>query len=211
MKTQYAPTDKRGQQKLEIALTLIPNTPPLPVGAFSLIAADPAVELPSPGDPTKTHRGRCPYPSMTDEEIMAMPVSSIAAPDSYLLLWTTNNHLPLAFKVMESWGFDYKAIHTWLKVTKDLSRIRFGVGHYGRNATEHVLIGRKGKAKTFTALGLTNIPTAFQAPLGQHSQKPEEFYQMADRLGDALGGQRIELFARCPRPGWESWGAEAKQ
>ena len=33
---------------------------------------------------------------------------------------------------------------------------------------------------------------------------------MADRLGDALGGQRIELFARCPRPGWESWGAEAE-
>ena len=139
-----------------------------------------------------------------------MPVSSIAAPDSYLLLWTTNNHLPLAFRVMESWGFEYKAMHTWVKVTRDRSKIRYGIGHYGRNATEHFLIGRKGKAKTFTALGLTDIPTAFQAPLGQHSQKPEEFYQTADRLGNALGGQRIELFSRCPRSGWESWGAEAK-
>lgn len=65
-------------------------------------------------------------------------------------------------------------------------------------------MGRKGKAKTFTALGLTNVPTAFQSPLSKHSQKPEEFYKMADCLGDALGGQRIELFARCPRLDWES-------
>ncbi|KAI9129549.1 MT-A70 family methyltransferase [Acaryochloris sp. CCMEE 5410] len=209
MKTMYAPTDKRGQQKLAITLNLVPNTPPLPVGAFSLIVADPPW-LYHLRESEKKHRGRCPYPAMTDEEILAMPVSSIAAPDSYLLLWTTNNHLPVAFRVMEAWGFEYKAIHTWVKTTLDRSKIRFGVGHYGRNATEHVLIGRKGKAKTFMALGLTNIPTAFQAPLGQHSQKPEEFYQMADRLGDALGGQRIELFARCPRPGWESWGAEVE-
>ena len=42
MKTKYASTDKRGQQKLAIALNLVPNTPPLPVGAFSLIVADPS-------------------------------------------------------------------------------------------------------------------------------------------------------------------------
>lgn len=105
MKTKYAPTDKLGQQKLAITLNLIPNTPPLPVGAFSLIAADPPWSY-HLRESDKTHRGRCPYPSMTDEEIMAMPVSSIAAPDSYLLLWTTNNHLPLAFRVMESWRFE---------------------------------------------------------------------------------------------------------
>ncbi|NJM66905.1 MAG: hypothetical protein HC851_15175 [Acaryochloris sp. RU_4_1] len=58
------------------------------------------------------------------------------------------------------------------------------------------------------------MPTAFHAPIGFHSQKPEVFYEMADRLGDAIGGQRVELFARCDgqrptgghRPGWVSWG-----
>lgn len=204
----YAPTDKRGQQKLAITLNLVPNTPPLPVGAFSLIAADPAW-IYRLRETEQTHRGRCPYPSMTDEEILKLPVCSIAAPDSYLLLWTTNNHLPLAFRVMEAWGFDYKAIHTWVKTTLDGTKIRFGLGHYGRNCTEHFLVGRRGKAKSFTSLGLTDIPTAFMAPVGKHSQKPEKFYKMADRLGDALGGQRIELFSRCPRPGWENWGAEA--
>jgi N6-adenosine-specific RNA methylase IME4 len=137
-----------------------------------------------------------------------MPVSAIASADSYLLLWTTNNHLPLAFEVMHSWGFEYKALHTWVKTTKEGDKIRYGVGHYGRNCTEHFLVGRRGSAPTFTKLGLSNIPTAFQAPFGKHSEKPEAFYKMAERLGAALGGQRIELFSRCARPGWESWGAE---
>jgi N6-adenosine-specific RNA methylase IME4 len=203
----YAPTDDRGQQKLAIALELIPNTSPLPVGAFSLIVADPPWSY-RLRETDQTHRGRCPYPSMLDTEIMMLPVSAIAADSAYLLLWTTNHHLRLAFDVVEAWGFEYKALHTWVKTTKDGSKIRYGVGHYGRNCTEHVLVGRKGNAPTFTALGLTNVPTAFLAQVGKHSDKPEEFYERADRLGDALGCQRIELFARSPRSGWERWGAE---
>ena len=209
----YTPTDKRGQQKLEIALNLIPNTPALPVGAFSLIVADPPWSY-HLRESDKTHRGRCPYPSMSDEEIMAMPVSSIAAPDSYLLLWTTNNHLPLAFRVMASWGFDYKAIHTWLKVTRKTgARLGMGLGTMAGTATEQILSRSQGhRPHLYQALGLTNVPNRIPgSPVGNHSQKPEEFYEMADRLGNALGGQRIELFSRCPRSGWESWGAEAEK
>jgi N6-adenosine-specific RNA methylase IME4 len=205
----YQPTDQRGQQKLAIALHLIPNTPPLPIDAFSLIVADPPWSY-HLRETDQTHRGRCPYPAMPDEEILSMPVSEIAAPDSYLLLWTTNHHLRLAFDVIDAWGFEYKSIHTWVKTTKDGSKIRFGIGHYGRNCTEHVLVGRRGKAPSFTAMALTNIPTAFLAPVGKHSEKPKEFYVMADRLGNALEGQRIELFTRSPRPGWQGWGAEVE-
>ncbi len=69
MKTKYVPTDKRGRQKLAIALNLIPNTPPLPADAFSLIVADPPWQY-NLRESDKTYRGRCPYPSMTDEEIL---------------------------------------------------------------------------------------------------------------------------------------------
>ena len=203
----YAKTDARGQQKLEIALSLVPNTPALPVGEYSLIVADPAWSY-HLRETDETHRGRCPYPAMTDDEIKAMPVQAIAAQDAYLLLWTTNNHLPLAFEVAEAWGFEYKALHTWVKTTIAEDKIRFGIGHYGRNCTEHVLVCRKGNAPSFTALGLTDVPTAFHAPPKAHSEKPENFYAMAERLGGALGGSKLELFARCDRPGWVSWGAE---
>jgi N6-adenosine-specific RNA methylase IME4 len=52
-------------------------------------------------------------------------------------------------------------------------------------------------------------PTAFHSPPKAHSEQPEEFYTIADRLGDTLGGPKLELFARQARPGWVGWGAEA--
>lgn len=203
----YATTDRRGQQKLAIAQQLLPNTPPLPMGEYSLIVADPPWSY-HLRESDQTHRNRTPYPTMTDDDILAMPVGAIAAEDAYLLMWVTNNHLELGFQVVKAWGFEFKSLHTWVKVTKDRSKIRYGIGHYGRNATEHFIVARRGKAKTWTALGLTDIPTAFHAPIGEHSEKPEEFFTVADRLGDAIGGSRIELFARSPRDDWESWGAE---
>jgi N6-adenosine-specific RNA methylase IME4 len=147
---------------------------------------------------------------MTDEQILALPIGEIAAQDAYCLLWVTNNHLPLGFRCLESWGFEYKSIFTWVKVSKDGSQVRIGIGHYGRNCTEHFLVGTRGKPKSFNRLGLTNIPNVIQAPRTDHSRKPEEFFVLANRLGDALSGSRIELFARNRRDGWDCWGAEVE-
>ena len=203
----YDSLDARGQQKLAIALELLPNTPPLPIGEFSLIVADPPWSF-HLRESDASHRGRCPYPSMSIDQIKALPIEAIAAEQAYLLLWTTNNHLPLAFDVVTAWGFQYKTLHTWVKTTLAGDKIRFGIGHYGRNCTEHFLVASRGNAPSWTSLALTNIPTAFLAPVGDHSQKPDAFYQIAKRLGAALGGQPLELFARQRRPGWTAWGAE---
>lgn len=206
----YQRSDQRGQQKLGIALELLPQTPPLPVGEYSLIVADPPWRYHlRESDPT--HRGRCPYPSMSGDEIKAMPVGAIAAEQSYLLLWTTNQHLSEAFAVAAAWGFNYKALHTWVKTTKDTSKVRYGIGHYGRNCTEHFLVCSRDRTPSWTALGLTDVPTAMLGPVGGHSAKPEAFYQLAERLGAALGQSKLELFARQKRPGWEGWGAELKE
>lgn len=207
MTIAYQPTDKRGQLKLDIATQLIPNTPALPTGNYSLIACDPPWQY-SLRETDATHRGRTPYPNMTDADILNLEVGAIASSNSYLLLWTTNNHLPLAFKCLESWGFTYKGIHSWVKVTA-AGNPHIGVGHYGRNCTEHFLVATKGKPGSFTKLGLTNVPNALMARRGKHSAKPEEFYQLCDRLFEVLGGSRVELFARSQREGWDVWGAEA--
>jgi N6-adenosine-specific RNA methylase IME4 len=60
-------------------------------------------------------------------------------------------------------------------------------------------------------LGLTDIPNVILAPRTEHSRKPEEFFVIANRLGDVLGGSRIELFARQLRQGWDAWGAEVEE
>jgi N6-adenosine-specific RNA methylase IME4 len=156
---------------------------------------------------------------MTDEEIMKMPIGAIASADSYVLLWVTNNHQFLGFKCLEKWGFTPRSTFTWEKVTKD-GRPHAGIGHYGRSCTEHFLVGTKGNPGTMTALGLTNIVNVIPAPRLKHSQKPEEFWTIADRLAEKLENcerlgklsqpSRIELFARQRRPNWDCWGAEAE-
>jgi len=207
----YAPTDTRGQLKLSITATLLPGLPPLPSGEYSIISIDPPWQF-NLRETDETHRGRTPYPNLTDEHILKMPVGAIASDDAYLFLWVTNQHLPLGFQCIESWGFKYKQIYTWLKTTKasteDDPKIRIGTGHYGRNCTEHFLIATKGKPKTFMSLGIRDVPNAILSPRKEHSRKPEEFYHLCDLLSGVFGGSKIDLFARQRRPGWEVWGAE---
>lgn len=194
---KYATNDKIGQLKLSISFN-IPGLPPIPVNNYQLIVADPPWQY-QLRETDRTHRGRCPYPAMSDQEILALPVGAIAHQNSYLLLWVTNNHLSLGFQCLESWGFAHKSIFTWVKTTKasteDDPKMNIGIGYYGRNCTEH---------------GLTNIPNVIFAPRSRHSEKPQAFWNVAEKLAEKLGGSKIELFARSKRNGWESWGAEAE-
>ena len=45
------------------------------------------------------------YPTMSIEEICALPVSELAAKDSTLFLWATFPQLNEAFRVIDAWGF----------------------------------------------------------------------------------------------------------
>lgn len=100
--------------------------PGLPAGPFQVIVADP---------PWRYESGNSlPYPTMDIEEIKAMRVCDIADEDAILWLWTTNAHLRAAFDVVEAWGFQYRALLTWVKD-------RMGTGEWLRGQTEHCLLG----------------------------------------------------------------------
>ena len=47
------------------------------------------------------------YPTMSMDEICALPVADLAAKDSALFLWATFPQLNEAFRVIEAWGFHY--------------------------------------------------------------------------------------------------------
>ena len=217
---KYNSTDTRGQFKLRFEQQLLPNTPPLPIGAFSLIYADFPVRY-NLRESDETHRGRTPYPTMSDEEILKFPLGTLAAESAYLLCWATKDHLHLMFHCFETWGFKYVNLIPWLKTTIQGDKPRIGIGHYGRNCFEPLLVGIKGNPGSFTSLGLTNIPGVFLeqeeaaifAPRTDHSTKPESSYLLAERLHQAMLakgilGEKIELFARRQRPDWTCWGAE---
>lgn len=214
--TNYRNHDDRGQTKLALAAQVV-GMPPLPTHTpYGLIVADPPWQY-NLRESDETHRGRTPYPNMDDAAILDFPMWQLASDRAcYLLLWVTNNHLPLGFECLKRWGFEYKAIHHWIKTTKDADlesdrpKTRMGLGHWGRNCSESFLVGVKGEARSFSSVGLTNVPNVFYAPVGEHSRKPDQFWAIANRLKGALNEPpAIELFAREPRDRWDSWGLEA--
>jgi N6-adenosine-specific RNA methylase IME4 len=134
------------------------------------------------------------YGLMSVERIKAMPVQDLVEDDAHCWLWVTNAALRYGYEVLEAWGFTPRSVFTWIKP-------RFNLGVYLRNATEHVLLGTKGKAPVrFNAQ-----PTWGYFPLQEHSHKPEEQYAIIERVSH---GPYLELFARRKQPGWDAWGDE---
>jgi N6-adenosine-specific RNA methylase IME4 len=169
---------------------------PLPEGPFRVLVADPPWAYEKRKD-DGTHRAALTYPSMTTDEICALPVMGMAHDDAVLWLWTTNAFMRDAFRVLDAWGFGEKTILTWIKD-------RMGTGDWLRGQTEHCILAVRGKP----VLNLTNQTTALRAPLREHSRKPDEFYELVESL---CPGSKCELFAREAREGWTVWGAETEK
>ena len=56
------------------------------------------------------------YPSLGFDELCALPVADLAAPDSALFLWATFPQLPEALRLIDAWGLRYKSVaFVWLK------------------------------------------------------------------------------------------------
>lgn len=77
------------------------------------------------------------------------------------------------------------------------------VGPSEPDGWEHVLFGVKGRLPIAPAIRESNH---FAAPRTRHSEKPDRFYEMVERVSP---GPYLELFARRRRYGWDVWGNEA--
>ena len=91
-----------------------------PLGRYCTIVADPP--WPETGAGVKGGRRGADrhYPLMSVKDILAMgpQVKALRGEEGcHLYLWVTNNFLPAGLQVMEAWGFTYKTIVTWAKVS----------------------------------------------------------------------------------------------
>jgi len=150
------------------------------------------------------HRGSVavkplPYPSMSIEEIEALPIADLAARDCRIFLWTTNRYLPAAFDVLRSWGFEYRQALVWHKTDANLP------AHVAPNSAEFVLVGVRGKPERCGVMPSAVLAIGIGGRVG-HSTKPEAFLDWFERVSP---GPYLELFARRNRLGWDTWGNEA--
>ena len=185
-----------------------------PTTKYRTIVADPPWRYRNDrGMPTRSRAGRRSttaegnYPTMTNEEIAALPVSEWAADDAHLYLWVTNPRLygerfvreTQPIDIMEAWGFRYITMLTWHKLGG------LGLGFHFRGDTEHVLFGVRGDLRIPAPARVSNH---FAAARTGHSAKPDRFYEIVERVSPE---PRLELFARRRRYGWDVWGNEAPE
>lgn len=140
------------------------------------------------------------YPTMSIEEIAALPVRDWCYPaGAHLYLWTTNTHVEFAWDIARAWGFTPKHLLTWCKRPKGM----IGFGAFSQS-TEFVLFASSARR----AIHVGRHPTTwFEWPRTiKHSAKPEGLQDIVERVSP---GPYLELFARRARPGWDAWGNDA--
>jgi N6-adenosine-specific RNA methylase IME4 len=176
-------------------------TPEQPAGVFDIIYADPPWMYTSGDQHGKEEQDTVlstHYPSMPTDELCELPVSSIAADDCVLFMWATCPCLKDALRILEAWGFEYKAQMVWDKV-------KHNVGNYVSVRHELLLICTKGQPPKVPKL----VDSVYSEERTQHSCKPEYFRKVIESMYPS--GKRIELFRRGGAPdGWTVWGNEAE-
>ena len=165
---------------------------------FRTVLADPPWQFRNrTGKMAPEHRRLHRYPTMTIDEICALPVAETLAEQAHLYLWVPNALMGWGLRVMETWGFTYKTNIVWYKIRKDGGPDGRGVGFYFRNVTELLLFGTKGQYRTLApGRSMVNLVATRKR---EHSRKPDEVYDVIEQCSR---GPFLELFARHHREGW---------
>jgi N6-adenosine-specific RNA methylase IME4 len=167
---------------------------------YRVLVADPAWpfkdKLPGKGRGAEKH-----YNVMSIDAICAFELPKLHF-DCWLFLWRPATHQQEALNVARAWGFrSAPGELIWRKMTKDGTRVRIGMGRGFRNAHETCLVFKRGRPDRLSL----SLPSIFDAPRGEHSAKPERFYEIVDEFAP---GPVVELFARRQWRDWTCLGNE---
>ena len=182
---------------------------PFPNKKYQVIYADPPWDFggggvyQDNGRPIRKTKDK--YRLTKTSDLKKLDIGSITADDCLLFMWTTDQHIPDALELMESWGFRFCTVaFYWVKKTKYFNNC-YNIGCWTMKSVEQVLLGLKGKPMHLKKK--RNVKQLVEARRREHSQKP---YEVRYRI-EALVGKntpKIELFAREKPDGWDVWGDE---
>jgi N6-adenosine-specific RNA methylase IME4 len=139
------------------------------------------------------------YSTLSIEDLCDLPVAKIVESNAHLHLWTTNAHLPVAFRLIEAWGFTYKSCLIWVKP-------QMGMGNYWRVSHEFLLLGVRGKLPFLDKAQRSWL----LARRRKHSVKPYEVREVVEQVSP---GPYLELFGRqeIPFSDWTVFGNEVER
>jgi N6-adenosine-specific RNA methylase IME4 len=171
---------------------------------FGVIYADPPWQFATWSERGKSRSPDNHYGTNAVDEIMKLPVAALAADHCVLLLWCTGPHIAIGshVKVIKAWGFRPSTIaFDWIKHNPRGDGFHVGMGYWSRSNSEQCFIAIKGSPRRLAA----DVHQVVSAPVGGHSEKPDEVRRSIERL---LPGPYLELYGRKQVEGWCVWGNE---
>lgn len=223
---------RNAESRRQIARELSDTSALMPIGRkFPVVYADPAWKRKA-GIGDRAYENH--YRTMTWDEICALPVADMVLPDAWLFLWMPRAHVlastkmdlqipggelvtvevPLAWRVMKSWGFDeYSTCCVWTK-TDEASPDDHGTGLIFWDQDELLLLFKRGNGLPKPDSKIKFGSNHRERPR-EHSRKPGHYRRMIRAMAGE-GVPVLELFARNdpsdPWPAdWYTWGNEAVQ
>lgn len=150
---------------------------------------------------TELKRGELEYPTLTMGEIEAILRKVKTNSKHNFFVWTIEKYLLKTEEMMKSMGYKVHARIIWNKVTGMPTAFTVRYQH------EYLLwCYKKSKILMPVKEEQGKWGDVFTEQVKRHSQKPEHAYEMIEAMfPDA---EKIELFARNTRNGWDCWGNE---
>ena len=182
----------------------------LTLGAYRTIVVDPPwpYEVSGPPNPHKDAEAKgyditywkvsgdepMPYTLMSVDDIAKLPVAELGHDEgSRVFVWTTNRYLFDTPGIIREWGYEPgKRVFVWCKPPMGTLNV----------STEFFLVGKRGSPSRLPWCQTTWFRWD-RVPGRIHSAKPAAFMDLVEQWSPA---PYVELFARQPRLGWDSWG-----
>lgn len=173
------------------------------------------------------------YPTMSLDEMKALPVGDLFEQDACLFMWILGSHIDQGIQLAEHWGFKFNTdIFIWRKITK--AAMKEAEADIAHAASEFAALDRDGVLEDLPSNecakmgmgkwarkqaeqcflftrgkpspihgGKTGVRQIIDAPIREHSRKPDEIY---GRVEAVAPGPFVELFSRTTHKGWSVWG-----
>ena len=164
-------------------------------GVYDVIVIDPPWQMEKIERDVAPNQTSFDYPTMDEAALAQLEVPT--ADDCHVWVWTTHKHLPMALRLLEAWGLKYVCTFTWHKPGGFQP---FGLPQYN---CEFALYARKGTPQFVETKA---FPVCFNASRGAHSEKPQDFYDVLNRV---TAGRRLDMFNRRHIEGFDGWGNES--
>ena len=169
-------------------------------GPFDVVVIDPPWPMQKIDRDVRPNQAKFDYDIMEIEEIETCWREDIApklSDDVHAFWWTTEKYLPPCIALLERLGLRYVLTMVWHKPGG------FQPHNLPQYNAEFIVYARKG-SPVFTDIKDFNVCNSW--PRGEHSRKPDEFYDLIARV---TGGSRIDVFAREAHPGFATFGKES--